>query len=299
MQQPLFQGVITAIVTPFLQDGRIDEAAFDALVKEQVEAGIHGIVIAGSTGEGATVEPEERIELVKRALAISNGRTAIIAGAGHNVTSKAVALQKQLQQVPIAGTLQVVPWYNKPTQEGLYQHFKAIAEAATVPVIAYNVPSRTVANIEPETVFRLAKDFPQITALKEANMALARLQILLAGLKSIRPDFSLLGGEDDSTLALLALGGHGVISVVSNIAPKETLALYQAYQKGDMATAQGLSYRLNELARLMFFRTNPIPVKTGVAYKMGKAPHFRLPLCPLETPDATYLLEQLRTQGWC
>ncbi len=298
MHMPTLSGVYTAIVTPFLDDSSVDYPSFERLVEEQCAAGIHGIVISGSTGEGATLEDDDRLELLRRALAVAKGRTKIIAGAGHNITKRAVALQQAVQQLPIAATLQVTPWYNKPTPEGLYRHFRAIADIATVPIILYNVPSRTALDMDVATVLRVAKDCPRVMGIKDSNTNLGRLQSMIAGLKATRPDFVVLSGEDDATLALMALGGHGVISVVSNFAPKETVQLFNAYTQGDIAGAQQLAYRINELAKLMFFRSNPIPVKSALALQ-GKLKHnFRAPLCELNETDLAYLATELKKQGW-
>ena len=297
-QSPRFMGALTALVTPFQADGSLDLNAFRQLIDKQVAAGIDGLVVCGSTGEAHTLSVDERVELVRVCVEQVKGRMPVIAGAGSSSTQTACDLQKQMKAVGADATLHVMPWYNKPTQEGLYQHFAAIARAADLPLIMYNVPSRTCCDISADTVLRLAKEFSNIVGLKECNLEPLRLQSLLGDLKILRADFAVFTGEDGFVLPLLAMGGHGVISVFGNLAPKMAIELIQAFRQNDFETAQTLAGRLAALTSLMFFRSNPIPVKSALYLRGDVQNVFRLPLCPLNSDDMTYLKTELSKQGW-
>lgn len=296
--QPYFRGIYTAIVTPFQQDSSLDLNALERLIKLQLEAKVHGIVACGSTGEAMTLTDDEISQVVQTCQKHAQGITQIIAGAGDNVTLKACQKQKRMHNLGVAATLHVTPWYNKPTQEGLYRHYRAIVDAASTPVILYNVPGRTGVNLEVSTVLRLAKECPSIVGIKDANADAERLQLMLAGLIDLRGDFAVLSGEDGFLLPLLAMGGHGLISVMSNVAPKECVQLFDAFNTKDHAMAQKLANKLIHLVKLMFFKTNPIPVKTAL-HLMGLIENaFRLPLCPLEQNDYDYIKRELTKLGW-
>lgn len=296
--KPLFSGVFTAIVTPFKADQSLDLPAFKKLVDVQIEAGIHGLVVAGSTGEAMTLTDDERALLVKTCVEHAKGHVPVIAGAGASSTDVACHLQKRMKEAGASGTLQVTPWYNKPTPEGLYRHFSAIAKVADLPVILYNVPSRTCCDMNAETILHLAREHANIVGLKDSNMETVRLQSLLGDLKKIRPDFCVMSGEDGFVLPLLAMGGHGVISVGSNVAPKAMLGLVNAFQQGNLEEAQTIAAHLTSLTNQMFFRTNPIPVKSALFLKGQIENAFRLPLYPLNEEDMRSLQTKLTEQGW-
>jgi len=296
-QQPALTGVITAQVTPFNQDGTIDFGGFERLLKRQIDAGVHGFALCGSTGEASSLSLEERLELVSRAKALVPAPCHIIVGAGHNNTAEAVALQKAMERSGATATLQVTPWYNKPTQEGLYRHYRAIADSSELPIIIYNVPSRTCSDIQPETVARLLKSCPNICGLKESNLETARVQKLLT-FREEHPRFSIVSGEDHLLFSLMALGGQGIIATSSNFAPKLMLDLYNALHANDLVSARPLAWRLSRLAECMFWRTNPIPSKTALSFLGLIEANFRLPLCAMSEEEATQLKARLTAEGW-
>ncbi|MBW2082186.1 MAG: 4-hydroxy-tetrahydrodipicolinate synthase, partial [Deltaproteobacteria bacterium] len=272
----MFKGSIVAIVTPF-KDGKVDEDAYRELIEFQIESGTSAIVPCGTTGESATLNMEEHARVIEIAVEAVNRRVPVIAGTGGNSTHEAIELTAHAKKVGADATLQVTPYYNKPTQEGLYQHFKAIAEAVSLPQVLYNVPGRTSVNMLPETVARLA-ELPEIVAIKEASGNLGQMAeiVRLAGDK-----ITLLSGDDNLTLPVLAVGGTGVVSVVANIVPRDTADMVNAWQDGDIKKAKELYYKLLPLCQAMFYETNPIPVKTSLAL-MGKIQEeMRLPLCPM------------------
>jgi len=292
-----FNGIFTALVTPFKKDGALDVEAIATLVERQIQAGVQGIVACGSTGETATLEDFEQILVVKTCLDVAKGRIPIIAGAGSNQTKRACQLQRNMSELGVFATMHVTPWYNRPPQEGLYRHFRAVAESSNTPVIMYNVPSRTGVDLEPKTMLRLAKDCPLIVGLKETVLEPVRMQTSIAELKQIRPDFAFLSGEDGFLLSLLAMGGHGVISVGSNVAPKMFVDLQTAFTSGDLTKAKEIAGTIAHLTSLMFFRTNPIPAKTALA-KLGLMEEsFRLPLCELSGEDSETLALGLKKLG--
>ena len=288
----MFKGSIVAIVTPF-KGGTLDEEAYRELIEFQIENGTSAIVPTGTTGESATLNMEEHARVIDLAVEAVNGRVPVIAGTGGNSTSEAIELTEHAKKVGADATLQVTPYYNKPTQEGLYQHFKAIAEAVSLPQVLYNVPGRTSVNMLPGTVARLAK-LPEVVAIKEASGNLGQMaEILsLAGGK-----ITLLSGDDNVTLPVLAIGGAGVISVVANIVPKDTADMIAAWEGGNAARARGLFYKLLPLCQAMFYETNPIPVKTSLAL-MGKIDgEMRLPLAPISPANEERLKRALKDYG--
>jgi 4-hydroxy-tetrahydrodipicolinate synthase len=288
----MFKGSIVAIITPF-KDGKVDEEAYRALIEFQIANGTSAIVPCGTTGESATLSVEEHARVIDIAVDAVNKRVPVIAGAGGNCTREAIDLTAHAKKAGADATLQVTPYYNKPTQEGLYQHYRAIAEAVPFPQVLYNVPGRTGLNMLPETVARLA-ELPEIVAVKEASGNLGQMcEIMhLAGDK-----LTLLSGDDNLTLPILAIGGKGVISVVANIAPGPTAEMVRAWEDGKWEQARELFFRLLPLCQAMFFETNPVPVKTAAAL-MGKiGDEMRLPLTHMAPANLQKLKEVLKGYG--
>lgn len=286
-----FSGVHSALVTPFDAHGELDERALGELIALQKVDGINGIVIAGTTGEAPTLSMSERQRLMRFAKEQA-GSMAVIAGAGSNCTKTAIALQKAMEDAGADATLHITPYYNKPTQRGLYEHFSNIAQQARIPVILYNVAGRTGVDMTPETVAVLAKEHESIIGIKDANAHMERLSDLMMLTKDARPDFLVLAGEDSAFLPYLALGADGIISVVSQVATTEMLALYQAATGNDMVYAQKIARKLNGFCKLMFSHTNPIPIKTVLSAMGLIEKSFRLPMCPLSPEEERILLEK-------
>jgi 4-hydroxy-tetrahydrodipicolinate synthase len=290
------RGSLVAIVTPMHDDGSLDLAAYKRLIDWHIASGTAAIVAVGTTGESPTVDVDEHIELIKVAVEQCAGRVPVIAGTGANSTKEAVALTQAAKKVGASSTLQVAPYYNRPTQEGLYQHFKAIATEGGLPVILYNVPGRTVADIANDTVLRLA-ELPQIIGMKDATGDIPRGTDLIARLAAVRPDFAYYSGNDDSALALAAMGGDGVISVTANVAPAESAAVYKHAFEGRWADALAMNRRLLPLHLKLFVEANPIPVKYALAKmnKMGGA--IRLPMTQLSTAQRAVVDTALSDAG--
>ena len=288
----MFKGSIVAIVTPF-KDGKVDEEGYRELIEFQISNGTSAIVPCGTTGESATLSMEEHCRVIDIALEAVNKRVPVIAGTGGNSTAEAIELTEHAKKGGADATLQVTPYYNKPTQEGLYQHFKAIADAVPLPQVLYNVPGRTSLNMLPETVARLA-ELPDIVAVKEASGNLGQMaEILrLAGDK-----ITLLSGDDNLTLPVLAIGGKGVISVIANIAPKDSADMVQAWENGDVGIAREFFYKLLPLSQAMFFETNPIPVKTSLSLMGMIGGEMRLPLFPMAPSNLEKLKKVLKDYG--
>jgi 4-hydroxy-tetrahydrodipicolinate synthase len=288
----MFKGSIVAIVTPF-KNGEIDEDGYRELIEFQIENGTSAIVPCGTTGESATLSMAEHNRVINIAIEAVKKRVPVIAGTGGNSTSEAIELTAHAKRAGADATLQVTPYYNKPTQEGLYLHFKAIAKAVALPQVLYNVPGRTSVNMLPETVARLA-ELPEVVAIKEASGNLVQMAeiVTLAGDK-----ITLLSGDDNLTLPLLSIGGKGVISVVANIVPKDSADMVQAWLDGRVEEAKTLFLKLFPLCQAMFYETNPIPVKTSLGL-MGKAgDEMRLPLCPMAPGNLEKLKRALRAYG--
>ena len=272
----MFKGSIVAIVTPF-KDGRVDEAALKALIEWHIAEGTDAIVPCGTTGESATLDYEEHYRVIEVTVETVNKRIPVIAGTGANSTSETIMMTKKAKEIGADGALLVVPYYNKPTQEGLYRHSRAVAEAVDIPLVLYNVPGRTALNMLPPTVARLA-EIDTIVAIKEAsgNMAQVSEIIRLCGDK-----ITVLSGDDSTTFTLMALGGKGTISVTANVAPREVSEMCRAMLEGRIEDARKIHYNLEPLNKAMFIETNPIPVKTALSM-MGKiSEEMRLPLCPM------------------
>ncbi len=288
----MLQGAITAIVTPF-KDGKLDEGAYRELIEFQIKGGINGIVPCGTTGESATLSHEEHKRVVEACVDQVKKRVPVVAGTGSNNTAEALELTRHAETAGADYALLITPYYNKPTQEGLYQHFKTIAEGSSIPIVVYNVPSRTSVNLLPETVARLA-EFKNIVAIKEATGDLKQCAkiVELCGDK-----LTLLSGDDFTVLPLLAIGGMGVISVVSNVTPEDMSGMCAAFFKGDLATARKLHYKMWPLMEAMFYETNPTPAKTALKM-MGKLTgEVRQPLCPMSTANEEKLRQVLQKYG--
>ena len=276
----LFSGVMTAIVTPF-RDGKVDEEAFRRLIDWQIEEGVNGLVPVGTTGESATLSHEEHRQVIEICVDQVKGRVKVLAGAGSNNTIEAIQLTEFAKKAGADGALLITPYYNKPTQEGLYQHYAAVAKAVDLPIVPYNVPGRTGCNMLPETIGRLARDFSNIVGIKEATADLIHVSDLV---EQCPEGFQILSGDDFTVLPHIAVGGCGVISVTANVAPKLMADLCKATLAGDMDEARRLHFKLMPINRAMFLETNPIPVKTAVCMMRGLDLEFRLPMVPL-MPD--------------
>ncbi|WP_320170061.1 4-hydroxy-tetrahydrodipicolinate synthase [Maridesulfovibrio sp.] len=288
-----FQGALTALVTPF-KDGAIDQDAYRELIEWQIEQGIDGLVPCGTTGEAATMTHEEQGEVIRICVEQVKGRIPVIAGAGSNNTKEAVNLTLLAKNAGADATLQITPYYNKPTPNGLIAHFKTLSEEASMPFILYNVPGRTGLNALPETIARIAREVPDVIGVKEATGNLSQVSDVI---EKCPEGFTVLSGDDFTVLPLLALGGHGVISVVSNIMPDVMSGMCAAFRNGDIKKAQELHYKMQPLNRAMFIETNPIPVKTALGM-MGKLEtSFRLPLVPLLPENESKLEATLKENG--
>ena len=290
----MFTGTYTAIVTPFKSNGQLDEAALERLIKAQIKGGVDGIVPVGTTGESPTLDYEEHVRVVELAVQFAAGRCKVIAGTGGNSTSEAIYLTKAAEEVGADASLQVAPYYNKPTQEGLYQHFKAIAEATELPLILYSIPGRCGIEIAVETVVRLAQDCPTIVSLKEAGGSCDRVSQLRAVLPR---KFTILSGDDSLTLSFMAVGADGVVSVASNVAPKQVSAMVNAFAGGDLAKAQKLHAQFYPLFKNLFVESNPAPVKAALALQGAIAEELRLPLVPVTAKSRELVAATLKQVG--
>ncbi|OGW17880.1 MAG: 4-hydroxy-tetrahydrodipicolinate synthase [Nitrospinae bacterium RIFCSPLOWO2_12_FULL_45_22] len=288
----MFTGSIVALVTPF-RDGRVDEKGLRELIEYQMDNGTNGIVPCGTTGESATLSHKEHQHLVEITVDAVRKLVPVIAGTGSNSTEEAVSLTQHALVAGADASLMITPYYNKPTQEGLYQHFCKVASEVEIPIILYNVPSRTGVNLLPSTVARLAK-IGNIVGIKEASGSLQQIIDIIA---LCGEDFIVLSGDDFLVLPILAVGGKGVISVVANVAPRDMAELVRAFQGGNLARAKALQYKLRPLNDAMFLETNPIPVKTALAL-MGKiSGELRLPLCSMAEPNLNRLQATLKEYG--
>jgi len=289
----MFKGSIVAIVTPF-HNGRVDENKLRDLIDFQIKNGTSGIVPCGTTGESATLNFDEHEKVIEVTIRHVNKRVPVIAGTGSNSTQEAIILTKQAAGAGADASLQVSPYYNRPTQAGLYEHFKAIAQSVKIPIILYNIAGRTGVNIEPETIARLAQDCKNIVAVKEASGSLDQM----SRIKALCPEsFQLISGDDSLTLPVLSIGGIGVISVVANIAPRDVADLVNTFQKGDIKGAQQLHYKLLPLIKAVFIETNPIPVKTAMGLLGMCEPDLRLPMCSMRADNLEKLKKALKDYG--
>jgi 4-hydroxy-tetrahydrodipicolinate synthase len=288
-----FEGSMTALATPF-REGAFDEASFRALVRQQIAGGTNVLIPMGTTGEAVTMTAEERFRAIRVAVEEAAGRVPVVAGGGSNSTAETIENVKRAREAGADGTLIVTPYYNKPTQAGLVEHFRAVARAHPgFPIIAYNVPGRTGVDLLPETALRLC-DVPEVVAIKEATGNMARAVDLV---EKCGERLTLLSGDDFTVLPFIACGGKGVISVSSNVAPRMMADLVAAARAGELAKARELQVRMNELHRLLFIESNPIPVKWAL-HKLGLfGPELRLPLVPMSEPNAKKLEAELRKLG--
>ena len=270
----MFTGTGTALVTPFRTDGSLDEAALRSLVQRQLDAGINFLVPCGTTGESPTLTHAEHLRVVELTLEVAKGKVPVLAGAGGYNTAEVISLANEVQKLGADGILSVTPYYNKPTQEGLFQHFKAIASAVNLPIILYSVQGRTGVNIEPSTVLRLSQ-IKNIVGIKEASANISQMGAIL---NLVPKDFLVLSGDDSLTLPLISLGGRGLISVASNEIPSEMTRLVQSALSGDFAEARRLHYSYLALMDINFIESNPIPVKAALAEMGLLQPVWRLPL---------------------
>ena len=288
----MFKGAITAIVTPF-KNGQFDEAAYRELIEFQVQGGVHGIVPCGTTGESPTLSHAEHKRVVETCIDQVKKRVVVIAGSGSNNTAEALELTQHAQQAGADAALMITPYYNKPTQEGLYQHYKTVASQTKIPIVVYNVPGRTSLNLLPETMARLA-ELPNIVGLKDATGDLKQ------GCKTLElcgDKITVLSGDDFTTLPLMCVGGMGVISVVSNVVPADMAGMCNAFFDGDLAKARALHYKMWPLMEAMFIETNPVPVKTALKL-MGKITgEVRQPLCLMSAANEEKLRQVMQKYG--
>jgi len=293
MSKRIFKGSIVAIVTPF-KNGKVDEATLRKLVVFHIDNGTSGIVPCGTTGESATLDYDEHDRVIEVCIEAAQGKIPVIAGTGSNSTAEAITMTKHAAKAGADASLQVSPYYNKPTQRGLYEHFKAISESVDMPIILYNIASRTGVNILPETIAKLARDCKNIVGVKEASGDLEQM----ACIKNLCPsDFQLISGDDSLTLPLMAIGGIGVISVVANIAPKDVAGMVDEFLKGNIERAQKLHYKLLPLIDAVFLETNPIPVKAAMGLMGMCSTEMRLPLCPMSEDNLAKLKKALKNYG--
>ena len=283
------RGCGTALVTPFQPEGALDEAALRRLIRRQLKAGIDFLVPCGTTGESPVLAPEEHARVVELTLEETRGQVPVIAGAGGNNTRRVCEQARQMERLGADGILSVSPYYNKPTQEGLIQHYRAVAEATTLPVVVYNVPGRTGSNIEPATLIRLA-EIPNIVGVKEASGNIAQISEIL---RMLAPRFRVISGDDAITLPVMALGACGVISVAANVVPQPMTELVSLAGQGDFHAARRLHFRLLPLMRTLFIESSPIPVKAALAALGLIHPIYRLPLVPMRTETHAKLMQVL------
>jgi 4-hydroxy-tetrahydrodipicolinate synthase len=290
----MLTGSLVALATPMQPGGALDLAAYRKLIDFHVANGTVAIVAVGTTGESPTVDFDEHCLLIKTAVQHAAGRIPVIAGTGANSTAEAIELTRYAKEIGAKACLSVVPYYNKPTQEGLYRHFRAVAESVAIPILVYNIQGRTAINVETDTMARLARDVKNIVGVKEASGSLDQMSQVIA---ACGPDFSVLSGDDNITLPLLAIGGSGVVSVIANIVPRETAELVHAALDGDWKRARDLHYRLFPLARAAFLETNPIPIKEAMALAGMLEPEFRLPMCRMSDANREKLRAILKPYG--
>jgi 4-hydroxy-tetrahydrodipicolinate synthase len=285
----MFRGTFTALVTPF-RNGGIDAAAFEKLIESQIAAGISGVVAVGTTGESPTLSHKERQELIGLAVATAKKRCQVLAGTGSNATQHAVADTKMAEKLGADGALLVAPYYNKPSQEGLFRHFKTIADATALPIMLYNIPGRCGVDIVSDTVTRLAKECRNIVTIKEASGSVERVSELRVRLPE---SFTILSGDDSLTLPFMSVGAVGVVSVASNLFPAEVCALVRAYECGDAKLALNLHRKMFPLFKDLFIEPNPVPVKTALGWRGAMSSEVRLPLCEMSEVNQARLRNTL------
>ena len=288
----MFSGSLVAIVTPF-RNGKFDEKSYGDLIEFQIANGTHGIVPCGTTGESATLSHQEHERVVAFTIEVVNRRVPVIAGTGSNATDEAITFTKHAKQVGADGALLITPYYNKPTQEGLYQHYAAVAKAVDLPLILYNIQGRTSVNMTPATIARTA-EFDNVVGIKEGSGSLGQVSeiIHLCG-----ENFTILSGDDPLTLPMMALGAKGVITVTANVAPKDMASLVNAALAGDFAKARAYHFKLAPLFSALFYETNPIPVKEALGMMNKLKLEFRLPLTPLSSDNRERLSQVMKESG--
>ncbi|HQP10708.1 MAG TPA: 4-hydroxy-tetrahydrodipicolinate synthase [Candidatus Omnitrophota bacterium] len=289
----MFNGAIVAIVTPF-KNSSVDENKLRELVEFQIENGISGIVPCGTTGESPTLDNEEHVRVIEICIETAKKRVPIIAGTGSNSTAEAIALTKHAAELGADGALVVTPYYNKPTQKGLYRHFKAIADNCDIPIVLYNIEGRTARNIDTDTVAKLSKDCKNIVGVKEASGSLAQAKAVH---EACGKNFVILSGDDALTLPMMELGGVGVISVVANIVPGDVVAMINAFNAGKKKKALEIDAKLAPLVKAMFIETNPIPVKTAMGLLEMCSDELRLPLCEMDAINIEKLKLAMNNYG--
>jgi 4-hydroxy-tetrahydrodipicolinate synthase len=289
----MFTGTYTALVTPF-RNGNIDEAALERLIKIQVRAGVNGIVPVGTTGESPTVSYDEHIHLIALSVRFAAGKIKVLAGTGANSTNEAIYLTENAEKLGADGSLQVTPYYNKPTQEGLFHHFRAVARRTRLPIMLYNIPGRSGVEIGVETAARLARECRNIVAIKEAGGNADRVSQLRAALG---PKFEIMSGDDGLTLPFMAAGAQGVISVASNVIPREMVRMVNSFTQGHARTALKLHERYYPLFRDLFIETSPIPVKAALALMGQIKEEYRLPLVPMNSKNRVRLRKTMKACG--
>lgn len=290
----IFKGAGVAIVTPFHEDGEVNYEKFAQLIEEQIAGGTDAIIVCGTTGESSTLTHEEHLDVIKYCVEKVNGRIPVVAGTGSNCTETAIYLSTEAEKYGVDGLLVVTPYYNKATQNGLFAHFKAVADAVKVPIILYNVPSRTGCNIQPQTAARLCTEVSNIVGIKEASGNISQV----AKLMSLAGDkIDLYSGNDDQIVPLLSLGGKGVISVLSNVAPKQTHDICQKFFDGDVAGSAAEQLRAIELIDALFCEVNPIPVKTALNLMGKEVGTLHMPLSPMEPQNVEKLEKAMKEYG--
>ncbi len=285
----MFRGTYTALVTP-LRDGAIDVVAFEKLIERQIVGGVAGIVAVGTTGESPTLSHEEREEVIRLAVEIAAGRCQVLAGTGSYSTSEAIAATTAAEKMGVDGALIVAPYYNKPSQEGLFRHFQAIARSTALPIMLYNIPGRCGVDIGADVVERLAYDCGNVVSIKEASGSVDRVSELRIRMPEA---FTILSGDDALTLPFMAVGAVGVVSVASNLLPAEVCALVDTFRRGDLNTAQELHRRLAAVFKDLFLEPNPVPVKTALAWRGEMSSEVRLPLCEMTAANEARLRKTL------
>ena len=289
----MFTGTYTAIVTPFSK-GKIDEAALERLIQAQVRAGVDGIVPVGTTGESPTVDYEEHVRLIERSVKFAHGKIKVLAGTGGNSTSEAIYLTEQAEKAGASGSLQVAPYYNKPTQEGIFQHFVEVARHTRLPIVLYSIPGRCGIEIGVDTVKRLAHECKNIIGIKEAGGNADRVSQLRAALG---PRFEIMSGDDSLTLPFMAVGAQGVISVASNVIPRQVAQMVKAYAAGKTRAALKLHQQYYPLFKDLFIETNPVPVKAALAMLGQIEEEYRLPLVPMSAKNRETLRATMKAVG--
>jgi 4-hydroxy-tetrahydrodipicolinate synthase len=285
----MFRGTFTALVTPF-RNGDVDLSALEKLTENQIAAGITGVVAVGTTGESPTLTEKEKEQVIDRVVKIARGRSKVLAGTGSNSTPHAIEATKSAEKAGVDAALLVAPYYNKPSQEGLFRHFKAVAEATSLPIMLYNIPGRCAVDIGPDTVVRLAETCRNIVSIKEASGSVERVGELR---RRLPESFTILSGDDSLTLPFMSVGAAGVVSVATNLFPSEVCALVRACESGDLKSAQTLQRKLLPLFKDLFIEPNPVPIKTALGWRGVMSGEVRLPLCEMSEPNQASLRKTL------